>query len=176
MNKLVEYIKSCDLILYKDELYDNFSNFGYDMIDELEDDLIFLLETLYPEYILYNSKRERLEQIKFRKDLLKKYNKCIITNTSCEAQLEAAHIIPFCENINNNYIENGLLLTSNLHKTFDKYYWAINPDTMLIEIKNNIDVGDIIQYKGTKINLECNNIMRSNLQKRYDIFIEQNII
>jgi len=32
-----------------------------------------------------------------------------------------------CKNFD---INNCLLLSSNLHKTFDKYYWSINPNTL----------------------------------------------
>ena len=47
MYKLQQYIKSQDEIIYRNELYEKIKEFGYDMVDELEDDLIFLLETLF---------------------------------------------------------------------------------------------------------------------------------
>jgi len=57
-------------------------------------------------------------------------NKCCITKNNCNAELNACHIEPF--SINSNFdIYNGLVLSRNLHSTYDLYYWSINP-------KNNI--------------------------------------
>jgi len=172
MYKLQQYIKSQDEIIYRNESYEKIKEFGYDMVDELEDDLIFLLETLYPNYNIYNKKIERIKQKELRCELIKKYKKCmIIDDASCEAELEAAHIVPFCEDMNNNSIDNGLLLRSCIHKTFDKYYWTINPDTMMIEVKTNINAGEIMKYKGKKIN--CSDNMIVNLRKRYNEYLMQ---
>jgi len=168
MYKLQQYIKSQDEIIYKDELYKKMKDFGYDMVDELEDDLIFLLETLFTKCEIHGNKKERPAQEIFREELLKKYKKCMITTddtSTCEAQLEAAHIIPFCQDMNNNSIDNGLLLKANIHKTFDRYYWTINPDTLMVEVKNNVDAGDIMKYRGKKI--ECSVNMIKNLRERY---------
>ncbi len=170
MYKLQQYIKSQDEIIYKDELYKKMKEFGYDMVDELEDDLIFLLETLYQDYRVYNKKIERLKQKELRCELIKKYKKCmVIDDASCEAELEAAHIVPFCEDMNNNSVDNGLLLKVSIHKTFDKFYWTINPDTLVIEVKNNINAGEIMKYKGKKIN--CSESMIKNLRKRYSDYL-----
>ena len=46
-------------------------------------------------------------------------------------QLEACHIVPFSEG-SPMCIENGLLLTRNLHSTFDDYTWSINPFTLYL--------------------------------------------
>ena len=61
--------------------------------------------------------------------------KCIISNEDCLYELEAAHIIPLADDDSYD-VDNGLLLTRNLHSTMDKLLWAINPDTLIIEIKN----------------------------------------
>lgn len=79
-----------------------------------------------------------LIQTTFRKELLKKFNnKCVVSEINCVDELEAAHLVPFCED-NKLDINNGLILTRNLHATFDKYHWSINPNTLLIEIKEDI--------------------------------------
>jgi predicted restriction endonuclease len=60
-------------------------------------------------------------------------------------ECEAAHIVPVAEN--GEYILfNGLLLGANIHKTFDKFLWSINPKTLMIEYKNNKNVGSIANY------------------------------
>ena len=62
---------------------------------------------------------KRRYQYKFRNQLIKKYNNCIITGKSHKI-CEASHIISYKENINKRYdINNGLLLCSELHKMFD---------------------------------------------------------
>ena len=168
MNKLEEYIKAQDNFIYLNQI--NYKDFDYDSYDELELDLSFLIETLYPDYKVYNNRQQRLDQESFRKDLIKHYGKCIITGSTCIRELEAAHIIPFCDDNMNNNIYNGLLLKSNIHKTFDDYYWTINPYSLCIEIKENINAGEIIFYKGQKVNIKINNKILDNLNKRYNDF------
>ena len=171
MNELNDYIKNTNGKIYLDILLIELNRENDDF---LQDDLIFLLTTLYPYHTVYNNEpEERTGQNDFRKILIKKYNKCIITNTTCMDELEAAHIIPYniCKESGFN-IENGLLLKSNIHKTFDKYYWTINPDTHIIEVKQNIDVGEIKQYEGVKVNLDTNNILLyKSLKERYNLYI-----
>ncbi len=99
----------------------------------------------------------------FRKMILEHYNyKCIVSNTSNLAQLEAAHILPLKwmkyntldKNRNINDKSNGILLNRNLHKTFDEYYWSINPNTQRVEVNSNIkleELGNIINYNGNKL-------------------------
>ena len=89
--------------------------------------------------------RNKFEQQNFRKNLIKRYNNCIVSNLSCH-ECEAAHIIPY--SISKNFsLNNGLLLQSGLHLLFDKKYWSINPDTFRIEIfvKGNYLIN---QYNG----------------------------
>ena len=66
---------------------------------------------------------------------------------------EACHIIPFSES-NNFDIDNGLLLNSNLHKLFDKYYWSINPETLCIETSDKCNTYDCITlYKNKHLEI-----------------------
>ncbi len=166
MNKLEEYIKSQDNFIYLNKI--NHTDYNYDSYDDLELDLYFLIETLYPNYKIYNNRQERLDQETFRKDLIKHYGKCVITGSTCIRELEAAHIIPFSEDNMNNSVYNGLLLKSNIHKTFDDYYWTINPDSLCIEIKPNINVGEIMSYNKMKVNID--NKLIPNLIVRYNEF------
>jgi hypothetical protein len=171
MEQLEQYIINCNEIIYLNDI--NYKDFNYDSYDDFELDLKFLIETLYDNYKIYNNKQERIEQEQFRRDLINKYGKCIITGTTCKTELEAAHIISFKEGSNKlgiNTIDNGLLLKSNIHKTFDDNLWCINPNTLLIEVKENMDVGEIINYKGQKVNID-NKKLIANLNKRYNDFI-----
>ncbi len=166
MNKLEQYILEQDNFIYLNKI--NYSDFNYNNINEMKLDLLFLIETVYPNYKIYNNRQERLEQEKFRNELINYYKKCVITESSCLVELEAAHIIPFNIDNHNNNIYNGLLLKSNIHKTFDDYYWTINPDTFKIEIKENINAGEIMNYKNKIINLD--NKLKPFLQERYNKF------
>ena len=104
----------------------------------------------------------------FRCYLLKIYEgKCIITNNSCEDELSACHIIPVSHegDYSNN---NGLLMTHNLHSTFDKFMWSINPDTMMIEIDSSKNAHTIKNYQDIKININMNPFLYINLKWHYN--------
>ncbi len=170
MELLEQYIINSNGSIYLEDIDYNLLNYG--SYDDFELDLYFLIETLYSNYKIFKNKQERVEQEKFRRDLINKYRKCIITGSTCLTELEAAHIVNFrdgksSDGINN--IDNGLLLKSNIHKTFDDNLWTINPKTLIIEVKENVDVGEIKNYAGQKINISgLNNTILNNLKKRYD--------
>lgn len=174
MQILESYLKEIYVngIIYINDL--DYSYFGYENDEEMEIDLDLLLETVLTDYKLVNGHSQtRLSQSFFREGLLKKYGKCVITNTNCLDELEAAHIIPYKDDKYNFFINNGLLLKSNIHKTFDRYKWTINPNTFIIEVKNNTDVGEIKQYEGIKINLDENDyLLINNLKKRYQDYLK----
>ena len=112
-------------------------------------------------------------QCKFRNEIIKRYETCIITNMD-ELFCEAAHIIPFSESENFD-IENGILLNCILHKLFDKYMFSINPDTLCVEVSNinlkynilkNINNKKIIKLKSHYKTIE-------NLKKHYNEYIKK---
>ena len=150
------------------KIYNNYKLFGYKNINDFMIDLNFLLLTIYNDYNLIEEKNQRLDQENFRDILINKYKTCIITNTIAD-ECEACHIISLKEDKNYD-IDNGILLASNLHKTFDKYYWSINPDTLQIEIRNDINCGTIKNYINNKVNLDMNVFLYNNLQHHYNIF------
>lgn len=190
-----------DNILEKDKIinyhiFNEYNKFDYDNKDLFEIDLKFLLDNIYSEIKIVEPKVKRLNQQEFRDELINKYQKCLITDNDCLNELEACHIIELKDtytdteitnntntdteitnntNTDINNINNGLLLCSNLHKTFDKYLWTINPDTLEIEIANydqNI-VGSIYKrfIKNPKVLLELNKELYNNLKHRYNKFI-----
>jgi hypothetical protein len=99
-------------------------------------------------------KEKRLDQQTFKKDLVERYKKCIITGVT-EIACEACHIIPFseCENNDKYNVNNGLLMRADLHKLFDSGYLKINPNTLQVEISNNILDEEYQKYNGKKLNI-----------------------
>jgi predicted restriction endonuclease len=172
MNNLEQYLDNYDNKELTNEIYNMYKFFLYKNEDLYLYHLKFLLENIYSIKII-EYKRKRLNQKEFRNQILQKFNNtCIISGVTCIDELTAAHIIPINE-IENYDIDNGLLLLENLHKTYDKYYWSINPDLLQIEINNNINVGTIKQYNNLKITLQMNNMLYSNLKTHYDIFLSK---
>lgn len=146
----------------------SYEKFGYDNEDLYLLHLNFMLKNLYDIKIVEN-KRKRLNQKEFRECLINKYKCCIVSSETCLDELAAAHIIPINEKENYD-IDNGLLLCENLHKTFDKYKWSINPETLMIEIKKNCNVGSIKKYENKILNINMNPILRKNLYEHYKNF------
>lgn len=152
------------------------SNDFYDMIkceyDDEEiynDDLNFLLNNVYEKREIGETVK-RIQQQEWRKKLINKYKKCVVSGEECEDYLEACHIMEVCDKPNYE-IENGIVLTSNLHKQFDKNRWCINPNTLKIEIKKGV-MGDIVKYDGKKLDLEMSYYLKYFLEKRYNKYLE----
>lgn len=171
INNLELYLDTYDNKQLYETIYEQYIKFGYDNEELYKLHLDFMLKNLYTITIIKNN-RMRLDQTNFRKKILQKFNnKCIITNETCCDELTAAHIIPISENENYD-IDNGLLLSEILHRTFDKYKWSINPDTCTIVINNQQNVGSIKKYKNQKINLLMNDKIYENIQSHYNIFLQ----
>lgn len=76
----------------------------------------------------------RQGQSKFRQVLLEAYGyRCAITGCDAKEALEAAHIVPYSEQVN-NHPSNGLLLRADLHTLFDLRLIAIDPQTMVVRL------------------------------------------
>ena len=173
MNELEEYLLTNNTVNEN-----NYKQFNYDSYEEFKIDLDFLLSNIYSDIHIINfqTREQRLDQDSFRKELIKKYNRCVISD-SIDIECEACHIIPYsiCKNFD---IDNGLLLSSDLHKTFDKYCWSINPKTLKVEINKNInDCGKIKNYEDTTVNIKLNNRLYNNLLYTfYIINLQKNMI
>jgi len=114
-------------------------------------------------------------QNKYREDIIKRFNRCIVSDMDVEV-CEAAHIIPFSDCYNFD-IDNGLLLNKILHTLFDNHRWSINPDTLRIEIssKCNDDIYNIIKlYDNKYINVlkPYPNIIKY-LTHHYNVFLDK---
>jgi len=144
-------------------LFDDYTNFGYNLKELLYIDLDFLASNIYDVTLIEPSK-VRLCQKEFRDELINKYKKCIISGNMCLDELEACHLVEVKDG-GDYYIDNGIILEANLHKTFDKYLWCINPYTKKIEVKEGIS-SSINKYKDQIIDFDDD--ITDNLIKRYE--------
>jgi hypothetical protein len=115
----------------------------------------------------------RTKQDKFSEEILKRDNICVITKNHGKNECEACHIVQVKDGGTYD-INNGLLMNSNHHKTFDKNLWCINPDNLTIDVlcDDRDIVGSIIEYKNKPVDYEFNNIMKHYLRKRWNSYIE----
>lgn len=112
---------------------------------------------------------QRVSQSKFRNDIIKRDQKCIISGYHLD-ECDAAHIIP--HSISKSYNRsNGILLNRCLHKLFDDYDFSINPDTKRIEIRQESTNKSINAYRNKEILIpdECIN----NIRWHYQNFLNQ---
>lgn len=112
---------------------------------------------------------KRGKQNKFRQCLINKYNSCIITNVDAN-ECEACHIKPFNEcNESEKYdVNNGLLLSANLHKLFDEYIFSIDPETLQIKVINNDKNYSINKYVDHSVKVNKNS--KKYLEYHYEMF------
>lgn len=121
---------------------------------------------------LYEFSKKRMGQDEFRDKLIERYNgRCILTGTK---KCQACHIIPHADS-NNMFIDNGLLLSYQHHSLFDDYIISINPKTLCVELKHDVDSEDpfINMIDNKKIDvLEKYPLTCKYLEKHYSKFIE----
>ncbi len=115
---------------------------------------------------------KRTKQDKFRKELIDRYQKCIITGNGILI-CEACHIKPHfvCDDDEKYDVDNGLLMDSSFHKLFDIFMISINPQTHQLEINNKLSKNEysfVYQHKNKLIDVPktCNNY----LQYHYKLF------
>lgn len=168
---LETYLDSCDKTKLSNKILFTYKYFGYEFEEVFAIDLNLMLTQIYPHIKLIQDQNVRLEQKEFRAELLKLYGKCVVTGNDCEEEITACHIIPFAED-GDSGVDNGLVLENNIHGTFDKYYWSINPDKLEIEINPNKKTRTIQKYSGKKANIKLNPFLYKNLKSHYDRFKE----
>jgi hypothetical protein len=172
MTKLEDFLDKNENGKIDLSIYQKYKDFEYLNEDIFTVDLNFLLENIY-NIKIYDESRKRLSQQEFRNKLMELYNyKCIVTGDKCIRELTACHIIPFAEDENYD-LDNGLVLKESIHRTFDDFFWSINPETLKIEINKNIDeCGEIKEYEDKEINLEINSEIKENLKWHHNNFIK----
>jgi predicted restriction endonuclease len=169
MDKLERFLDNYEGKEISYNMVNDYEKFDYENDAIFQHHLKFLLKNCY-NITVKEQKKKRLSQGEFREMLLERYNnKCIVSGNDCDVELTAAHIVPF--NVEESYdIDNGLILTETFHKTFDKYYWSINPDTLKIEIDKKSNVGQIKRFVDMKLNIKLNPTLKDNIMKHYSIF------
>lgn len=162
------------------EIFINWKKYNYDSQDLCYNNLIIIFEDIcglnidsdeLNDYLRITDpdKLNRMQQQKFKQNLCEKYKKCIVTGNDID-ECDACHIVPLEIKYSYN-INNGLLLSSSLHKTFDKFYWSINPNTSCIEVLKNNKNLLINNFINKKIILEKETL--ENLRWHYEKFIKQ---
>jgi hypothetical protein len=170
MNKLEEYFNNT--AKFNNELYDKYDEYEYKN-KELFKTLVDI--NLWANDISFKHEEDkRTKQEQFRKEIIARDEKCIVTQKFESIECEACHIIPV-EYGGTYDINNGLLINSIHHKTFDKNLWCINPNDLSIDILTDDKkiVGSIFDYKGSIVNIKLNNIMKNYLKKRWEIYIKE---
>jgi putative restriction endonuclease len=78
--------------------------------------------------------RERRGQQAFRDSLRRRYgDRCLVSGCEILAVLEAAHIMPY-RGEDDNDAANGLLLRADIHTLFDLNLIAIEPDQLQVKL------------------------------------------
>ena len=167
-NKLNDFILLCQKtgINLTTDLFESYMSFGYNDKKLFVTNLNFLLD-IYNIHLV-DTITFRSQQNKFRNDIIKRDKCCVISGIG-SSECEAAHIIPV--NVETNYdINNGLLLSANLHKSFDLGLWLINPNTLTVEInydKVKNEKLSCIHYEGHKLNIVPNSKILGYIKQRY---------
>ena len=123
-------------------------------------------------------KRNRTGQRLFREKLIQKFGKCALEDLHPKL-CEAAHILPYsdCKSKEDKYnVNNGVLLSSNMHKAFDRNFFTIDEKTCKVkileenlkEIDSNFDLSDfgLEKVKDKYIKLLDNEESKKFLEKR----------
>lgn len=176
MNKIEEYFDNKKNIFNKD-FYNKHKDFN------IENNDLFKLAVDINLWANNNTESEeqdiRQEQSQFRNSVLTRDKKCIITGKHIPIECQACHIVPVKDGGSYD-INNGLLINSCHHITFDNNLWSINPQTLEIDVVTDDPeiVGSIIEYindKDCKKRIESlisnNYIMKHYLEKRWKEYI-----
>lgn len=154
----------------------NFPNthtrYGFESIQDFKIILEVIMWTRNLSWVREVSDRGPEQDI-FRKNLIVRDSKCVVTQKNISRECEACHIIPYAEG-GDFSIDNGLLISSTLHKLFDDFTWSINPSDYTIDIlcdDENV-VGSILEYAGKKINVKPNENMTKNLEWHWNKYLE----
>jgi tetratricopeptide (TPR) repeat protein len=126
----------------------------YEAQTQLENDVFFAprdLETARERITVSIARRQGQSQ--FRQCLLEAYNYCCaITQCNAREALEAAHILPYSDTVN-NHPSNGLLLRADLHTLFDLNLLVIEPETMRVRLAPSLQNTDYRVLDGEPIHL-----------------------
>lgn len=105
---------------------------------------------------------KRRGQARFRVSLILAYDGCCaITGCNAIDALEAAHIAPYNQTVNNS-THNGLLLRADLHTLFDLGLLAVNPADYSVILSPKLKGTHYSELHGAKLRLPENRADRPN--------------
>lgn len=114
---------------------------------------------------------QRRGQPKFRSSLVDAYNgRCAVTGCDAVDALEAAHITPYL-GPESNHVTNGLLMRADIHTLFDLNLIRIHPDSLQIEIAEQLQGTSYEVLEGGDLILPDDASVKPSkaaLQKRWD--------
>ena len=118
--------------------------------------------------------RERRGQGPFRKRLIRRYGgRCMISGCNLLDVVEAAHIWPY-RGPEDNHLENGLLLRSDLHTLFDLNLLGIHPHTLRVSIAKEATRCDYAVFDGRSLDVGASGIpSRIALANRWTVFLRR---
>lgn len=134
-----------------DQIYNHIKNDRLNNLVQFNQlDIDLVLKLRFPNKILETKKQlceYRIHGKEFRTHSINRFKVCAITGIDHNI-CEAAHILPYCKCSPHEKYDNFncILLSANMHKSFDKNYFTIDPLTAKIKImfdnlrKDNIDL------------------------------------
>lgn len=118
----------------------------------------------------YNEKRKKRtieqyirDQVAFRMNVLNIEPKCAITGVTTEKALQAAHIVAVKDE-GFEYVDNGLLLRSDIHLLFDNELLAID-NKGFVHIDKKVKDQEYLSLEGKQISPENLDRIRDNLER-----------
>jgi hypothetical protein len=175
MNKINNINDIIIPIINEKKILNNYSQYNYDDEDIFNFHLDFVRKFYDFEIIndvinLINHERAGRVEAKDWSSMVKELynNECVLSGRN---SVQACHIIELKDKEDKltHNIYNGLCLDIRYHYLFDKYYWTINPVSLMVEISDDYKDEDLEQFRGKKINI-TNDITLKALQYRYDKF------
>lgn len=152
-----------------------YNNYGF----KVPSDFLKILEL-----IMWTRKIEWVKEVfdrgtaqdEFRKNLIIRDKKCVVSQKHIAKECQACHIIPFSEG-GSYSISNGLLIANTFHKLFDDFYWSINPKNYKIDVLFDDEeiVGSIYEYKDKKINVEPTQEMTLNINWHWNKYLDHKL-
>lgn len=103
--------------------------YNYDIDTEIQE--ILASHSLISDEVVSNTERKlvsgqrRPNQARFRREVLKAYGRCVITNVEMPEVLEAAHIVPFKYH-GEDEVANGFAMRMDVHYLFDSGHLRIS--------------------------------------------------
>ena len=176
-DKLYDYI----ITIKKENFYKEYTNLSIEHNFQIVKFIFLEVHNFTIDDDTYKEQLIRINQDKFRKELIKLYDSsCVITKVS---KFQACHIIPFSDSeATNKYSKyNGILLKADLHELFDDYIFSIEPNTHQVVFNkdffnNKFNKEEYERFNNNILNLSDNDELKKNLMAHYNIFLNNKVM